>query len=140
MPINPVSQMTTMEMAPGLDAYNRIPKLAATLNFITKAASYTCLPEESGSVYTATAAATFTLPAVTNTGWFAWFVNQADANAVVASAEGGNIVADGDASADSYTFSTPSHKIGGVIMIASDGTKWNVLSTGNLSAVGTVAT
>jgi hypothetical protein len=138
MPVSHLSEMDIMNSHPALDEYNRVPKFADTKRIITKAASYTCLPEESGSVYTATAAATFTLPAVTNTGWHAWFVNKADANMVVTGAA--DIMnADGDAAATSLTFSTTSHKIGGMCHVCSDGTNWLVLQAGLLSAVATVA-
>jgi hypothetical protein len=141
MPIQTISDMDTfMGSAPAIDAYNRIPEIADTYNIITKAANYTCQVQESGSVYTATAAATFTLPAVTNTGWHAWFVNKADTNMVVASAAGDDIVADGDAAADSITFSTASHKIGGWCHVVSDGTNWLILGAGLLLAVPTIAT
>ena len=138
MPVQHVSQMDIREGGPALDQYNRIAGLSDVKTIITKAASYTCLPEESGAVYTATAAATFTLPAVTNTGWHAWFVNKANTDMVVTGAA--DIMnADGDATATSLTFSTTSHKIGGVCHVCSDGTNWLVLQAGFLAAVATVA-
>lgn len=140
MPYSPVSNMDTfMGSAPAIDAYNRIPELADTKRIISKAASYTCLAEESGSVYVATAVATFTLPAVTNTGWNAWFFNAADANMTVAGATG-TLVTDNDVAANSIAFSTSGHKIGGAVYVVSDGTNWFTFQAGNGSAVGTVAT
>lgn len=141
-PVPHVSEMGTINAdSPGLDSYNRIPKLSDTKRIITKAANYTCLPEESGSVYTQTAAVVFTLPnAVSYPGWHAWFVNKADADMTITSDPADKLVADGDAAADSVAFSTSSHKIGGVVHVCSDGANWLILSVGNLSAVPTYAT
>jgi hypothetical protein len=140
MPVQHVSAMDIMNSHPALDEYNRIPSVSETLRIITKAASYTCLPEESGAIYTATAAATFTLPAVTQTGWHAYFVNKADTDMAIISTPVDIINADNDAAADSLTFSTSGHKIGGWCHLASDGTNWLILGAGLLSAVATIGT
>lgn len=140
MPVSHVSSMNTMNAHPALDAYNRIVEIADTMSIVDKAAAYTCLAEDSGRVFTASAAVTFTLPAVTLTGWHAYFVNTADNTITIASAEGDNMVADGDAAADSIAFSTTSHKIGGWCHVVSNGTKWLILGAGLLSAVPTIAT
>ena len=141
MPMNPVSTMDTFEGSmPAIDAYNRIVDLAATKRIITKAADYTCLAEESGAVYTATTGiVTFTLPAVTNTGWHAWFVSKVDETMTVAGVAG-TVIADGDAAANSIAFSTGAHKIGGMCEMCSDGSKWLILQAGLLAAVPTIAT
>jgi len=133
--------MDTIEgKAPTIDQYNRIPKLADTKRIISKAASYSCLPEESGAVFVMTAVATFTLPAVADSaGVEYWFFNQANANMTIA-APTGTMVADGDAAANSIAYSTTSHKIGGAAWVVCDGALWYTFSAGNLLAVPTVAT
>lgn len=144
MPVEHISAMDTFNgSAPGLDAYNRIPELAMTMQTVAKAASYTLLPEDSGKIFTttgATGAVTFTLPAVTNTGFVAWFCNTVDQNMTVASAEGDNVVAVNDAAADSIAFSTASNKIGGAVMVVSNGTLWLPFVSAMLGAVPTIAT
>lgn len=129
MPVNPVSQMTTIEMSPGLDAYNRIPSLAATLNVVTKTAAYTVLVEDSGTVFVADHASTapnFTLPtiATANKGVFYIFFNIGAAGMVVTSDPADTLVVDNDIAADTLTWSTALHMIGGAVLVVCDGTKW----------------
>jgi len=133
--------MDTIEgMAPAIDQYNRIPKIADTKRIITKAASYSCLVEESGAVFTMTAVASFTLPAVADsTGVEYWFFNKADANMTIV-APTGTLVADGDVSANTIVFSTASHKIGAAVYVVCDGTNWYCFGAGNLLAVYTITT
>ena len=94
-----------------------------------KTANYTCLATDSGKIFTdtgASAARTFTLPAVTETGWtadFYWVSGQA---MVVASAEGDNMVLFNDATADSISFATSAEIIGNCVSVVSDGTRWLV--------------
>jgi len=106
--------------------------------FQTKAASYTVLASEDGTQFAATAAAAFTLPALA-AGLSYTFFNEADTNMSVASAEGTNMIVDGNASASSVTFSTSSHKIGGCVKVVCNeaGTKWRVY---NMSGPGNVIT
>jgi hypothetical protein len=109
---------------------------------VTKAASYTVTAADNGTFFMASAAAVFTLPTLA-AGLHFYFYNLADADMGVASAAGDDIVTDGDASADSVTFSTSSHKIGGgVLVFANDaGTKWLTIFQGAAPAnVVTVAT
>ena len=141
MPVAHYSTMDTVEgMAPAIDQYNRISKMADTKRIISKAASYSCLAEESGAVFVCTSAATFTLPAVADsTGVEYWFFNQANVNMTIA-APTGTMVTDGDAAANSIAYSTSSHKIGGAAYVVCDGTNWFTFSAGNLSAIPTVST
>jgi hypothetical protein len=126
-------------MAPGLDTLNRIPSAQFTLRTVDKAASYTCLPEDSGTIFTASAAATFTLPAVAaSEGIYYTFINAANTDMAV-TAPSGTLVADGNATATTATFSTGSHKIGGCVQVVCNGTKWLMLSVGNTAAVATIS-
>jgi len=92
---------------------------------LNKAASYTVLATDNNTLFTASAAATFTLPTIA-AGLHFEFYNLANTDMAVTSAEGTNIVTDGNASASTLTFSTASHKIGGGVEVIanSDATKW----------------
>jgi hypothetical protein len=129
-------------MSPGINTANQIPSIQFTQNVVAKTASYTLLPTDSGTLFHttgATGAVTFTLPAVaTSAGLTYTFMNTVDQNMVVA-APTDTMVADGDATATSATWSTTSHKIGGACTVSCDGAKWFLLSCGNLSAVATIA-
>lgn len=141
-PVLHVSSMDTIEgMAPTLDSYNRIPSLSDTKRIISKAANYTCLVEESGSVYIATAAADFTLPApsTANAGWNAWFFNKGDANMGIVSGTADKMVYDNDAAADKITASTSGHKIGAAAFVVLSATETYVFCAGNASAVFTAS-
>lgn len=106
---------------------------------IDKAANYTVVAADAGTLFTASAAATFTLPTIAaGLGPFE-FLNISDANMAVSSAEGENVLVDGNATADGVIFSTASHKIGGRCRFRANaaGTKWYVE---NLSAAAAVMT
>jgi hypothetical protein len=76
------------------------------------AVDVTVVAADNGDLFVATAAATFTLPTKEH-GLSFEFLQTADANMIVASAgSADDIIADGDAGADTLTFSTASHKIG----------------------------
>lgn len=97
---------------------------------VAKTANYTVLGSDNGKLFTTTgagAAVTFTLPAV-KSGYCYGFLNAADQNMTVASAEGDNIVTVNDLSADSVAFSTSSEKIGAFVKLYTNsaGTKWLV--------------
>lgn len=100
---------------------------------INKATNYTVVALDAGTLFTASAAATFTLPAKSpGLGPFG-FLNLADANMVIASAGSGtDIVADGLATANTVTFGTSSHKIGSFVKVYCNaaGTKWYVENLG----------
>lgn len=115
--------------------------LGPHLREIEKAANYTVVAADNMSCFVATAAAVFTLPAI-GPGYRFLFRNQADADMGVASAEGDNMVAIDDASADSVTFSTSSQKIGGAVLIYSNeqGDKWIVENRSAGANTITVAT
>lgn len=109
---------------------------------VAKTASYTVLAKDNGTLFTTTGASgtvTFTLPAIAP-GLAFGFLNVVDQTMGVASAEGDNIVAINDASADSLTFSTSSQKIGAYLKVFSNsaGTKWHYEAY--TSATITVAT
>lgn len=146
MPVLHVSGMNTENgTMPMVDSYNRIVNIGDTLNIVAKTTAYTCLPEDSGKVFTttgATGAVTFTLPAISaaNAGWHAYFVNTVDQDMTVAGGTADKMVSDGDAAADSIAFSTSSHKIGGWCHIAMDGANYLILGAGFLQAVATAAT
>lgn len=130
MPVNPVSEMSTINgNSPALDDYNRIPSLAATLNVVEKTASYTVKPEESGTHFIANHASTpvnFTLPTIATALKGVWyeFVNAGAAGMVVTSDPADKLVTDNDVAADTLTWSTSSHIIGGAVKVFCDGTKW----------------
>jgi len=83
-----------------------------------KGANYTIVAADNGKLFLATAAATFTLPAL-KSGLSFVIEQTADANLGLASAEGDNIVVKNDASADSVTFSTSGEKIGARVRVSS---------------------
>jgi hypothetical protein len=147
-PVLHVSGMETIEgKAPAVDQNNRIVGLAFKFKVEDKTASYTCLAEDSGKVFTnkgATGAVTFTLPALSavEKGWNASFINVVDQNLVITppTADLDKVVADGDATADTLTSSTTSHKIGAAVQVIAGDDQWLVFMAGNLSAVWTVAT
>ena len=76
---------------------------------ITKAADYTVVVADNGTLFLATAAVNFTLPTKAN-GLVFEFMQTADANMVVTG--NNDIVVKGDAAASTVTFSTSSQKIG----------------------------
>lgn len=143
---NTANQQSIMDTIDGnkpiLNAYGQIANMAYTLKTATKTAAYTCLREDSGKVFDtvgATAAVTFTLPAVTITGWTARFVCGADVGMTVASAEGDNMVAINDASADSIAFNTTAERIGASVMVVSNGTKWLIFIGADEAQTATIA-
>lgn len=76
------------------------------------ATNTTLVAADNGKLFIATAAATFTLPTKAN-GLVFEFLQTADANMVISSAgSADDIIVDGDAGADTITYSTASHKIG----------------------------
>lgn len=106
-----------------------------------KAADYTVVAADNGDLFVqTTGAVTFTLPTKALGLCFEFF-NTVDANMVIASAgSADDIIADGDAGADSITFSTANHKIGShcrltCISIATAGTlAWMFENIGGTAA------
>lgn len=96
---------------------------------IAKVAAYTCLVSESGSIFTtfgATAAVTFTLPAIdagNGDGWILFFYAGADFALTVAAETVDTLSTYNDATADSVAFQTGSQIMGGAFAVISDGTQ-----------------
>lgn len=117
--------------------YSGVPSgfLGGSRRVITKAADYTVVAGDSGTLFVATAAVNFTLPTKAN-GLAFEFVQTADANmAILSAGSADDIIVDGDAGADSVTFSTSSHKIGSRIRVecvytAASTLKWIVANVG----------
>lgn len=118
--------MNTIDgMSPALDAYGRIATISYTPKIVAKTASYTVTAAESGTIFTttgATAAVTFTLPAISTGPWEFKFIAGADVNMVVAAATAGTMITMNDAAANSIAFQTSSEKIGGTVEVYCDGT------------------
>jgi hypothetical protein len=97
----------------------------AFLREISKAADYTVVAADNLTEFVATAAAVFTLPAI-GKGYRFKFRQTADANLTISSAEGENIVAFNNATADGIAFSTAGNKIGAGAIVYSNaaGDKW----------------
>ncbi len=99
------------------------------LREVAKTADYTVVAADAGTLFTtlgASGALNFTLPALAaGLGPFT-FLNLVDQNMTITSAEGDNIVTDGDIAADSIAFSTASHKMGGMLRVWCNdaGTLW----------------
>lgn len=110
---------------------------------IPKGADYTVVAADQNHEFHATAAANFTLPAIAN-GLRFRFLNTADSNMTVTSAEGDNMIAFNDAAADSVAFSTVGEKIGGYVEVCASyisGTlKWVVANLSPGAHTITVAT
>lgn len=107
-----------------------VPRSTLTAGTETnKAADYTVVAGDSGTLFTASAAVNFTLPTLAANLIFE-FLNLADSAMTVTSAAGTDIVWDNNASRSSLAFSTTSHKIGGHLVFKSNaaGTKWYVTS------------
>lgn len=112
-------------MSPGLNAYGQVPNLAWTPRIVAKTAAYTVPASESGTIFTtagATAAVTFTLPAITDGPFVFDFIAVADVAMTVAAATADTLCTFNDAAADSVAFSTTSEIIGGWVKVVCDGT------------------
>ena len=94
----------------------------------TKTGAYTCIDSDSGTLFVAsTSDVTFTLPAVTLTGWHAWFSLVTDTEMLILSAEADNIIGFNDVDLDSVSYTTAGDQIGGSFHVVSTGTKWLVM-------------
>ena len=94
----------------------------------TKTAAYTCLDRDSGTLFVAgTNDVTFTLPAVSITGWHAWFCNVTDNEMLILAPAAGTIIAFNDLAANSVSYTTAGDQIGGSFYVVSTGTKWLVM-------------
>ena len=97
-----------------------------------KSANYTVTANDNGLLFLATTAVTFTLPTKQN-GLAFRFAQTADANLVIAGSA--DIIAKGNAAANSVTFSTANEKIGSHVLVeclyVNTGTlKWLVTNVG----------
>jgi len=105
-----------------------------TENIAAKTASYSVLPSDWGKTFTtrgATAAITFTLPAVTSLTagvWFRFFGVSAYGFTVASNGSSDNIITKNDAGADSITCTTTSLMIGACVRVIFDGTSWLALN------------
>lgn len=111
--------------APGVNKYGQIDLMQWTPKVVTKAASYTVLASESGTIFVttgATAAVDFTLPAITDGPWYYMFICGADFNMNVSSATADTLVTFNDLAADDIGYETSSMKIGGAVIAVSDAT------------------
>jgi hypothetical protein len=88
--------------------------LLAPRGVYRKSANYSVAPADNGLLFLATAAVTFTLPAKEN-GLAFRFAQTADANLVIAGSA--DIVAKGNAVANTVTFSTVNEKIGSQVLV-----------------------
>lgn len=112
-------------------------------NISAKTAAYSVLLSDWGTTFTtrgATAAITFTLPAVTSATagiWYRFYNVSAYGLVVASNGSSDNIVGKNDATADSLTATTTSLMIGACIKVIWDGTGWLSLveSDGNTIAV-----
>jgi hypothetical protein len=116
------------------DPTNSAGFLGGPAGQIAKTADYTIVAADNNRLFTntgASGAVNFTLPALTAGLAFEFLVAAAQ-NVTVTSAEGSNVVWDGNASASSLAFSTGSHQIGGHLQFYCNaaGTKWYVRQLG----------
>jgi len=85
-----------------------------------KITNYVVLPTDNGTMFVQTTAdATFTLPAI-KAGLTFEFLQTADFEMVVASAEGDNMIVGNDASADSITFTAAGAQIGARVKVTGE--------------------
>ena len=135
MPI-PTTRQTNVDPFMGkmltLNSDAQIDQLPFKVNTSTKTLDYTVKASESGTFFCnrgATAANTFTLPAVAS-GLNYHFYAAADFAVTVAPAAENTIVCDDNVAADALLISTGSEIMGGCIFVVCDGTKW--VATGYL--------
>ena len=112
-------------LAPNVNQYGQIENMMWVPKMVAKTAAYTCKSSESGTIFHttgATAAVTFTLPAIADGPFFFEFISGADYAMTVAAAAVDTMVTMNDLAADSIAFSTASEIIGGVVKVYCDGT------------------
>ena len=125
-----------MQKAPAIDKYGFVQDFQWKPKVIAKTAAYTVLVKESGTIFTttgATAAVTFTLPAIDagdGTGWIFYFMATADVGMTVTAETADTMITFNDAAADSVAFSTASEIMGGAFMVFSDGTSLHAIPMG----------
>ena len=112
-----------MGLAPGLNSTQQIDAISFRMNVVQKAAAYTVLATESGTVFTTGAAVTFTLPDPAD-GLVYWFICSNAAAMTVTAAAANIFILFNDLTATSIAFSTGGEIIGSGVMVVSDGTYW----------------
>ena len=120
-------------------ALNELPIRGIAINDATaNTASITVHASDSGIMFINkfASATTYTLPTVSlGAGKWFWFFNVGAAGMIIASAGSlDDIIADGDAAADTVTYATLSHMIGSACLVIGDGTNWYALNIGATTA------
>ena len=113
--------------APSVDDNYMIDDIAFLFNTSAKVAAYTCLVKESGTFFTtegATAAVTFTLPAVADSTNVCYWFYSAEDLALTITAPAGTLCCGNNAAATSVSFETADNIIAGAFMLVCDGTLW----------------
>jgi hypothetical protein len=122
----PQTYMPTIEgNKPMLNNYGQLDLIQFTPKIIAKTSAYTVKACESGSIFTtvgATAAVTFTLPAITDGPFHYKFICGADFGMTVAAASADTMLTMNDLAADSIAFNTTAERIGGMVEVYCDGT------------------
>lgn len=144
MPI-PSTRQTQMDTflgkAPGIDDNHIIDDIAYTMRVESKAADYTVLASESGTVFVQTTGdVNFTLP-TREAGLIYWFISSSNHELMVTSDVTQKMTAFNDAACASVAFTTTAEQIGsGFMVYCDDGLFWNVAcSPGLVAATLTIA-
>lgn len=132
MPIPSTSQtsltnpMALLEsQSPMVDNDGVLRNMIWSPRFIVKTAAYTVQARETGTWFLttgATAAVTFTLPAISDGPFIFFFVAVADIGMTVAAAAADTLLTFNDAAADSVGFAQASEIMGGFVIAGCDGT------------------
>lgn len=129
---------------PMLDAYGRIALISYTPKIEAKTSAYSVLASDSGKIFTtvgATAAVTFTLPAISTGPWRYTFICGANIAMTVAAATADTMLTMNDLAADSIAFNTTAERIGGTVEVYCDGTTLIALArTATEAQTPTIAT
>ena len=118
---------------PYLDEYGALPNMTFYRKHYDKVTAYTVLPGDTGAIFTnygATAAVTFTLPAIADGPWEFEFVALADFAITIAAAAVDTLITFNDAAADTVALSTASEIMGGGVLVRCNGTYVYALQTG----------
>lgn len=122
---NSTAMNTIMGRSPMIDGNNVLQSLIFTYKYTTKTSAYTCKAEESGTIFNttgATAAVTFTLPAISDGPWHFKFINSVDLSMTVAAGTADTMIGYNDVDLDSIAASTSAEKIGAMVNVYCDGT------------------
>ena len=126
---SPSTQQSYMSLKDGnvpmVDANGIMTNLIWSPRFVAKTAAYTVTAKESGTWFLttgATAAVTFTLPAISDGPYIFFFVAVADIGMTVAAGTADTLLTFNDAAADSVAFSQASEIMGGFVIAGCDGT------------------